>query len=82
MFAHIVLVLLCASPILGLILVAHHYDMKSTPKSYEVNHKTCKHCVDFAEEIERRETLKNAPDTLGKFLGELLNSALTQRQAV
>lgn len=82
MFAHIVLVLLCVSPIVGLILVGHHYDMKSTPKSAEVNHKTCKHCVDFAEEIQRREAQCNAPDTLGKLLGELLDGALTQRRAV
>lgn len=81
MFAHILTFVLCASILVVPILVLHYYDLKSTPKSYEVNHKTCKQHVNFAEEIERRETLKNAPDTLGKFLGELLNTALTQRQA-
>lgn len=82
MSAHILSFVIFASVMIVPILVLHYFDLKSTPKSYDVNHKTCKQCVDFADEIQRRETLKNTPDTLGKFLGELLDAATTKHNAV
>jgi hypothetical protein len=66
------------------ILVLHYFDMKSTPKSYDVDHKTCVRSVDFAEEIKHLEYKEKNPDlgaALGNFLGELLMAGTTQHDA-
>jgi hypothetical protein len=79
MFAHILTFVLCASILIVPILVLHYYDLKSTPKSYEVNHKTCKY-VSLDEEVARKQA-PDAAETLGKFLGELLTAAAAKHNA-